>query len=170
MIIYLPIPIQSVIYRASLVLKLYFFFLTNYILLTVQIYFSLLWSVKNLAYLFTFNSNCKRTIQTKFHFFCWGAEDSAATSNSLSQPTKPWDKSCVSHSITWAFGTKSHQSFICSKIEISFPSWNPIQSLCILQGSAATVSGLGAVHLSWLKQLDSSTSCWEDWWEHYICN
>lgn len=38
----------------------------------------------------------------------------------LSQPMKQWDASFASHSITWAFGTKSHQSFISSKLRSLF--------------------------------------------------
>lgn len=38
----------------------------------------------------------------------------------LSQPMNQWDKSFASHSITWAFGTKSHQSFISSKLSSLF--------------------------------------------------
>lgn len=64
-------------------------------------------------------------LQTIFSFSVALFKMSLMISVFLSQPMKQWDKSFASHSITWAFGTKSHQSFISSKLWSLFWAGTP---------------------------------------------
>lgn len=68
---------------------------------------------------------CRIHPQTIFSFSVPLFKMSVILSIFLSQPMKHRDKSFASHSITWAFGTKSHQSFISSKLRSLFWAGTP---------------------------------------------